>query len=96
MGTWSKTRRWINRNDGRLFRVQNESLSWYQVVGCLGLIGGMSYLHIRSRGSFAWPRWGGWLAILGGTLLLSAPWKVHDRVPDVPGDGSDSEPSAAV
>lgn len=38
MGRLTKLRQWINRDDGRLFRVGNGRLSWIEVAGCLGVI----------------------------------------------------------
>ena len=83
----------INRNDGRWFRVDNEILRWYQVVGGLGLIVGILFLKLSTLGVVA-PRWLGWATIISGGILLGAPWKTPDRVSDVPespegGHGSD-------
>jgi len=93
MNTWGAGRRRINRDDGRWFRVDNEILRWYQVVGGLGLIAGILFLKLNTLGVVA-PRWLGWATIIGGAILLGAPWKTPDRVSDVPespegGHGSD-------
>jgi hypothetical protein len=82
MNTWGAIRKRLNGNDGRWFRINNDILRWYQVVGGLGLVAGILLLKFNTLGIVG-PRWLGWAAILGGAVLLSPPWLTPDRVPDV-------------
>ncbi len=44
-----RLRRWINRDDGRWYRVGNRNLRWYQVLGCLLYIGALFWLQLAQR-----------------------------------------------
>jgi hypothetical protein len=69
--TWTDLREWINRNDGRWIRVDNQSLAWHQVLGGLLFVGGLLF-YLKLGELFAIePRWAGLIAMVGGFVLLS-------------------------
>ena len=72
---WGRFRRWINRDDGLWYRVGNENIRWYQVLGCLLFIGALAWLQLVQRIEPVLHQWPAWLCFGGGVLMFLAPWR---------------------
>jgi len=46
MGRFASFRRWINRDDGRLFRVGNEAVGWLGIAVVLGAVAALIVLQV--------------------------------------------------
>ena len=57
MGSQSKLRGWINRDDGRFYQIGNESIGAWTVVGALSLVGALIlwqlHTHVGVNGAWA-------------------------------------------
>jgi len=68
METLSKIRKWVNRDDGRLFRVGNERVSVCALIGVLILVGAVVLWQMHLAVGIA----GAWVIAVGviGAVLL--------------------------
>lgn len=57
MGRWPKLRAWMNRDDGRFYRVGNTSLGPLSIIGGLAIVASLilSQLHRHADLHLAWP-----------------------------------------
>jgi hypothetical protein len=57
MGRWPKLRAWMNRDDGRFYRVGNASLGLVSITGGLAIVASLvlSQLHRHADLHVAWP-----------------------------------------
>ena len=65
----TKLRKWINRDDGRFFRIGNEPIGVFAPVGLLVLVVALVLRQVRAQAGIA----GGWsvaLGVVGLALLL--------------------------
>jgi hypothetical protein len=70
MPKMSRFRRWINRDDGKWFRIGNESVPWSHALGVLLLISGvLSFPLNRELRSTALNITGWILVVVGGFLI---------------------------
>lgn len=57
MGRWSKLRAWMNRDDGRFYRVGNTSLGPLSIIGGLAVIASLILSQLLRHADLhvAWP-----------------------------------------
>lgn len=67
----SRSRRWINRDDGHWLQVQNRNLRWFQVCGGFIMVGGGGWLLLTSKLSLFQKPWIGWARVIVGAAMLS-------------------------
>jgi hypothetical protein len=69
MNTFSKLRRWANRDDGRLIQVGNEAISFLSLFGVFALGGALVVGQLQLLGS-ASAGWATVIAITGAGMLI--------------------------
>jgi formate hydrogenlyase subunit 3/multisubunit Na+/H+ antiporter MnhD subunit len=69
----SKLRIWANRDDGRIFQVGNEDLTWKSVTGVLALIAAILLRGLQPTIGFS-SVWQYVVAGIGTALLLWSAW----------------------
>jgi hypothetical protein len=70
MDTLTRLRKWANRDDGRLYRVQNRSLGALETVGLLSFIAALILwqLHVKAGIGSAWAYSSGILGLVLATV----------------------------
>ncbi len=53
----NKLRKWINRDDGKYYRVGNENLSFLQILGGILMICGFLLMACQQKASIEIPQW---------------------------------------
>ena len=59
-------RDWINRDNGKIFRVGNQNMNYFEVSGYLIAIIGLPLSNVKSMAEL---KWLGWLLIVTGIFL---------------------------
>ena len=77
MGSLSKLREWINRDDGRFYQIGNEPIGAWTVVGMLSIVSALVlwqlHTHVGVNGAWAI------LAGLAGFIFIQA-LGGHERI----------------
>ena len=68
---WSRLRKWINKDDGTVFQIENENLRWFQTLGCLVMIAGICVFPLNRQLHSGWLNAAGWIMIVSGGALFS-------------------------
>ena len=69
MSKWVKVRRWINRDNGRIYQVGNRNLNAIEVMGWLFFIVAM-LSHLFTEKTSANLSWLGWSSLVVGVMLM--------------------------
>jgi len=69
MNKWTKIRKWINKNDGEHFQVDNQTLNKYEIIGYLLLIFSFIVYLFNDKVGFQ-AAWLGWLFLIIGVITL--------------------------